>query len=148
MRSLRHYITYAGVATVFVIILLQFTNINIKIEQKRDRYRQNLIAIELLPPFVPRIEIPPRLNYPVMSYNNRNYFAICTCVKDDFDLEEWVEYHYHFGAANIYLYDNNSTLTTPNITLKNYIDREDFLNIIFSATNEEDGNNCTLSSIV
>lgn len=35
------------------------------------------------------------------------YFAICTCVKFEPDLAEWVEYHLRMGTSKIYVYDNS-----------------------------------------
>ena len=35
--------------------------------------------------------------------------ALCLIVKDDLDLEEWVEYHLALGVGRVYLFDDNST---------------------------------------
>ena len=35
--------------------------------------------------------------------------SLCLIVKDDLDLEEWVEYHLALGVGRVYLFDNNST---------------------------------------
>ena len=35
--------------------------------------------------------------------------ALCLIVKDDVDLEEWVQYHVNLGVRKIYVFDNNST---------------------------------------
>eukprot|EP01031_Cornospumella_fuschlensis_P023919 gene23919-28962_t len=35
------------------------------------------------------------------------YFAICTCVKYEIDVKEWIEYHRRLGTGRIYLWDNS-----------------------------------------
>ena len=39
--------------------------------------------------------------------NKQYYIAICTCIKDEYDIKEWISYHVILGFNHIYIYDNN-----------------------------------------
>ena len=39
-----------------------------------------------------------------------NYLAICCIVKNEIDLNEWIEYHLNIGVDKIFIFDNNSDI--------------------------------------
>jgi hypothetical protein len=56
-----------------------------------------------------------------------SYFAICTVVKDEIDLHEWVEYHYRMGCGRFYIHDNspvNSDVIPASVQLKDFIENK------------------------
>ncbi|RYY82721.1 hypothetical protein EON63_12790 [archaeon] len=44
----------------------------------------------------------------VQQDSDHAYFAICTCVKYEIDIGEWIEYHRLLGTGRFYIWDNSA----------------------------------------
>jgi hypothetical protein len=62
------------------------------------------------------------ISYPKNDPTNFiSYFAVCTVVKNEVDIHEWVEYHYKMGVGKFYIFDNGD-IPVSNF-LKDYVEQ-------------------------
>ena len=94
-------LTYAYLLATIMIV--EHTPLQRRFQEQSDHPNHRRLRIDQFAP--PNQHLSPLPRAPLSSAD----VALCLIVKDDIDLEEWLQYHVALGVGIIYVFDNNST---------------------------------------